>query len=153
MQTSNHVYWIFQVREVETVTTYDSSIQESIIDTPCESAQKYWIRDAALVILLEGFFLLNLWWVFTFCLKHQMPIISQSWMMECNVSVCCYDAYNLLLYMQHATHTIVFSHLLINGRNDSVHVFVCQIWDENGHAQVANWIHVHFPAYLWVVLM
>jgi hypothetical protein len=65
-------------------------------------------------------------------------------MMECNVSVQCYDAYNLLLYMQHAMHTIVFSHLLIHGRNEGVHAFVCQIWDENGRARVADWIPCAF---------
>ena len=59
MQTFNHVDWFFQVRGIETVTTYDSSTQEFIIDTPCESAQKYWIGGAALVILFEGFSLLN----------------------------------------------------------------------------------------------
>jgi hypothetical protein len=52
MQTSNHIDWFFQVREIETVTTNDTSTQESIIDTPFESAQKYWIGDATLVILL-----------------------------------------------------------------------------------------------------
>lgn len=34
--------------------------------------------------------------------------------------------------MQHATHTVVFSQLLINGRNEGVHAFVCQIRDESG---------------------
>jgi len=38
-----------QVRGIETLTTYDSSTQEFIIDTPCESAQKYWIGGAAKV--------------------------------------------------------------------------------------------------------
>lgn len=59
MQTSDHVDWCFQVRGIETVTIYDSSTQEFIIDTPCESAQKYWIGGAALVFLFEGLFLLN----------------------------------------------------------------------------------------------
>lgn len=31
------------VRGIETVTTYDSSTGEFVINTPCESAQKYWI--------------------------------------------------------------------------------------------------------------
>ncbi|KAB2031369.1 hypothetical protein ES319_D05G300500v1, partial [Gossypium barbadense] len=35
------------VREVETVTTYDSNTQEFVINTPCESAQKFWIGEAA----------------------------------------------------------------------------------------------------------
>ncbi|KAL3683937.1 hypothetical protein R1sor_001959 [Riccia sorocarpa] len=36
------------VRGIETVTTYDPATQEFIINTPCESAQKYWIGGAAL---------------------------------------------------------------------------------------------------------
>ncbi|CAH9082072.1 unnamed protein product [Cuscuta europaea] len=35
------------VRGIETVTTYDPSTREFIINTPCESAQKYWIGGAA----------------------------------------------------------------------------------------------------------
>ncbi|XP_057450686.1 acyl-coenzyme A oxidase 3, peroxisomal-like isoform X1 [Lotus japonicus] len=35
------------VRGIETVTTYDSNSGEFIINTPCESAQKYWIGGAA----------------------------------------------------------------------------------------------------------
>ncbi|XP_009354288.2 acyl-coenzyme A oxidase 3, peroxisomal [Pyrus x bretschneideri] len=35
------------VRGIETVTTYDSSTEEFVINTPCESAQKYWIGGAA----------------------------------------------------------------------------------------------------------
>lgn len=35
------------VRGIETITTYDASTQEFIINTPCESAQKYWIGGAA----------------------------------------------------------------------------------------------------------
>ncbi|XP_024366306.1 acyl-coenzyme A oxidase 3, peroxisomal [Physcomitrium patens] len=68
------------VRGIETVTTYDTSTEEFIIDTPCESAQKYWIGGAA----------------------------------------------------QHATHTIVFSQLLIDGKNEGVHAFVCQLRDQYG---------------------
>lgn len=36
-----------QVRGIETVTTYDSNTGEFIVNTPCESAQKYWIGGAA----------------------------------------------------------------------------------------------------------
>lgn len=36
------------VRGIETVTTYDPETQEFIINTPCESAQKYWIGGAAI---------------------------------------------------------------------------------------------------------
>ncbi|KAH0722059.1 hypothetical protein KY289_005103 [Solanum tuberosum] len=68
------------VRGIETVTTYDSSTGEFVINTPCESAQKYWIGGAA----------------------------------------------------NHATHTIVFSQLIIDGENQGVHAFIAQIRDENG---------------------
>ncbi|KAL6594824.1 hypothetical protein ACP70R_048273 [Stipagrostis hirtigluma subsp. patula] len=69
------------VRGIETVATYDSKSREFIINTPCESAQKYWIGGAA----------------------------------------------------NHATHTIVFAQLHINGRNEGVHAFVAQIRDEDGN--------------------
>ncbi|MCO5578203.1 hypothetical protein L7F22_032041 [Adiantum nelumboides] len=35
------------VRGIETITTYDASTQEFVVNTPCESAQKYWIGGAA----------------------------------------------------------------------------------------------------------
>lgn len=46
-----------QVRGIETVTTYDPKTQEFVINTPCESAQKYWIGGAANVrdILMISF--------------------------------------------------------------------------------------------------
>ncbi|KAB1216524.1 Acyl-coenzyme A oxidase 3, peroxisomal [Morella rubra] len=69
------------VRGIETVTTYDSNTGEFIINTPCESAQKYWIGGAA----------------------------------------------------KHATHTIVFSQLSINGKNQGVHAFITQIRDADGN--------------------
>lgn len=69
------------VRGIETVTTYDSATGEFVINTPCESAQKYWIGGAA----------------------------------------------------NHATHTIVFSQLNIEGKNEGVHAFIAQIRDENGN--------------------
>ncbi|VFQ64461.1 unnamed protein product [Cuscuta campestris] len=69
------------VRGIETVTTYDSNTEEFVINTPCESAQKYWIGGAA----------------------------------------------------NHATHTIVFSQLIIDGKNEGVHAFIAQIRDENGN--------------------
>ncbi|XP_015953674.1 acyl-coenzyme A oxidase 3, peroxisomal [Arachis duranensis] len=69
------------VRGVETVTTYDSRTGEFVINTPCESAQKYWIGGAA----------------------------------------------------NHATHTIVFSQLYINGGNQGVHAFICPIRDSSGN--------------------
>ncbi|XP_076918938.1 acyl-coenzyme A oxidase 3, peroxisomal-like [Bidens hawaiensis] len=69
------------VRGIETITRYDASTSEFIINTPCESAQKYWIGGAA----------------------------------------------------NHATHTIVFSQLEINGVNDGMHAFIAQIRDENGN--------------------
>ncbi|RCV21652.1 hypothetical protein SETIT_4G154600v2 [Setaria italica] len=69
------------VRGIETIATYDSKAREFIINTPCESAQKYWIGGAA----------------------------------------------------NHATHTIVFSQLHINGKNEGVHAFVAQIRDGDGN--------------------
>ncbi|KAL1812789.1 hypothetical protein ACET3Z_022854 [Daucus carota] len=69
------------VRGIETVTTYDSSTGEFVINTPCESAQKYWIGGAAI----------------------------------------------------HATHTVVFSQLEINGKKEGVHAFIAQIRDANGN--------------------
>ncbi|XP_019172423.1 PREDICTED: acyl-coenzyme A oxidase 3, peroxisomal-like [Ipomoea nil] len=69
------------VRGIETVTTYDSSTGEFVINTPCESAQKYWIGGAA----------------------------------------------------NHATHTVVFSQLKIDGKDQGVHAFIAQIRDTNGN--------------------
>ncbi|EEF37282.1 acyl-CoA oxidase, putative [Ricinus communis] len=69
------------VRGIETVATYDSNTGEFVINTPCESAQKYWIGGAA----------------------------------------------------NHATHTIVFSQLNINGTNQGVHAFIAQIRDTEGN--------------------
>ncbi|KAE8733746.1 Acyl-coenzyme A oxidase 3, peroxisomal [Hibiscus syriacus] len=69
------------VRGIETVTTYDSKTGEFVINTPCESAQKFWIGGAA----------------------------------------------------KHATHTIVFSQLNINGINEGVHALIAQIRDADGN--------------------
>ncbi|KDP31760.1 hypothetical protein JCGZ_12221 [Jatropha curcas] len=69
------------VRGIETVTIYDSNTGEFVINTPCESAQKYWIGGAA----------------------------------------------------NHATHTIVFSQLNINGMSEGVHAFIAQIRDADGN--------------------
>ncbi|KNA24565.1 hypothetical protein SOVF_014550 isoform A [Spinacia oleracea] len=69
------------VRGIETITTYDPNAGEFIINTPCESAQKYWIGGAA----------------------------------------------------KHATHTVVFSQLHINGKDEGVHAFIVQIRDEEGN--------------------
>ena len=43
-----------QVRGIETVTTFDLSTEEFIINTPCESAQKHWIGGAAQVNLVTA---------------------------------------------------------------------------------------------------
>ncbi|KAK1610056.1 hypothetical protein QYE76_033729 [Lolium multiflorum] len=67
------------VRGIETIATYDSQTREFVINTPCESAQKYWIGGAA----------------------------------------------------NHATHTIVFAQLHMNGRNEGVHAFIAQIRDQD----------------------
>ncbi|KAL8147842.1 acyl-coenzyme A oxidase 3, peroxisomal-like [Apium graveolens] len=81
------------VRGIETVTTYDSNTGEFIVNTPCESAQKYWIGGAA----------------------------------------------------NHATHTVVFSQLKINGTNQGVHAFIVQIRDADGnispHIRIADCGH------------
>ncbi|KAK4799251.1 hypothetical protein SAY86_024616 [Trapa natans] len=69
------------VRGIETITTYDSNTGEFIINTPCESAQKYWIGGAA----------------------------------------------------NHATHTVAFSQLNIDGTNQGVHAFIVQIRDKDGN--------------------
>ncbi|KAL1555635.1 Acyl-coenzyme A oxidase 3, peroxisomal [Salvia divinorum] len=69
------------VRGIETITTYDPRTEEFIINTPCESAQKYWIGGAA----------------------------------------------------NHATHTVVFSQLNIEGKNEGVHAFITQIRDSDGN--------------------
>ncbi|XAR72577.1 Acyl-CoA oxidase [Bertholletia excelsa] len=69
------------VRGIETVATYDSKTGEFVINTPSESAQKYWIGGAA----------------------------------------------------NHATHTIIFSQLNVNGSNQGVHAFIAQIRDANGN--------------------
>ncbi|URD86113.1 acyl-coenzyme A oxidase [Musa troglodytarum] len=69
------------VRGIETIAIYDTNTGEFVINTPCESAQKYWIGGAA----------------------------------------------------NHATHTIIFSQLLINGTNQGIHAFVAQIRDADGN--------------------
>ncbi|KAG1334969.1 acyl-coenzyme A oxidase 3, peroxisomal [Cocos nucifera] len=69
------------VRGIETIATYDSNTEEFVINTPYESAQKYWIGGAA----------------------------------------------------KHATHTIIFSQLHINGANQGVHAFIAQIRDADGN--------------------
>lgn len=69
------------VRGIETITTYDPSTEEFVVNTPCESAQKYWIGGAA----------------------------------------------------KHATHTVVFSQLNIEGKNEGVHAFITQIRDADGN--------------------
>ncbi|KAG6404904.1 hypothetical protein SASPL_132481 [Salvia splendens] len=69
------------VRGIETITTYDPRTEEFIINTPCESAQKYWIGGAA----------------------------------------------------NHATHTVVFSQLNIEDKNEGVHAFITQIRDADGN--------------------
>ncbi|KAL0910343.1 hypothetical protein M5K25_021316 [Dendrobium thyrsiflorum] len=69
------------VRGIETIATFDKNTQEFFINSPCESAQKYWIGGAA----------------------------------------------------KHATHTIIFSQLHINGTSQGVHAFIGQIRDANGN--------------------
>jgi acyl-CoA oxidase len=97
-----------KVRGIETIATYDSQTREFVINTPCESAQKYWIGGAANV--RSNFTNLV---VFIYALQFFLTYIS------------------ILLLLQHATHTIVFAQLHINGRNEGVHAFVAQIRDQD----------------------
>ncbi|XP_072982030.1 acyl-coenzyme A oxidase 3, peroxisomal-like [Typha latifolia] len=69
------------VRGIETVADYDKNTGEFVINTPCESAQKYWIGGAA----------------------------------------------------NHATHTVIFAQLYMNGQNQGVHAFIAQIRDADGN--------------------
>lgn len=69
------------VRGIETITTYDKNTGEFVINTPCESAQKYWIGGLA----------------------------------------------------NHATHTVAFSQLYIDGVNQGVHAFIVQVRDADGN--------------------
>lgn len=57
-----------QVRGIETVTTYDPKTQEFVINTPCESAQKYWIGGAANVrsIFVISFYVQTPFFIFLF---------------------------------------------------------------------------------------
>ncbi|KAJ8471506.1 hypothetical protein OPV22_025849 [Ensete ventricosum] len=71
------------VRGIETIATYDTNTREFVINTPCESAQKYWIGGVA----------------------------------------------------NDATHTIIFSQLLINGISQGIHAFVAQIRDVDGNVR------------------
>lgn len=41
------MFLFLKVRGIETVTRYDSRTEQFVINTPCESAQKYWIGGAA----------------------------------------------------------------------------------------------------------
>lgn len=107
-------YFFFQVRGIETVTTYDPRTGEFVINTPCESAQKYWIGGAAKVsshftYLSDMSFSFSIWFIYSYWL-------------------CIY-----FWLFQHATHTIVFSQLNINGTNQGVHAFIAQIRDEDGN--------------------
>eukprot|EP00252_Welwitschia_mirabilis_P019485 TRINITY_DN4526_c0_g2_i1.p1 TRINITY_DN4526_c0_g2~~TRINITY_DN4526_c0_g2_i1.p1 ORF type:complete len:721 (+),score=118.07 TRINITY_DN4526_c0_g2_i1:107-2164(+) len=76
------------VRGIETVTIYDSTTQEFIVTTPCETAQKYWIGGAA----------------------------------------------------NDATHALVFSQLIIHGKNEGVHAFIVQL--RNKHGKISPGIRI-----------
>lgn len=41
------LFLYFKVRGIETIAIYDTNTREFVINTPCESAQKYWIGGAA----------------------------------------------------------------------------------------------------------
>jgi len=53
---------LYQVRGIEAITTYDPNTGEFIINTPCESAQKYWIGGAARV------------WIFSFLFFYHFAV-------------------------------------------------------------------------------
>jgi acyl-CoA oxidase len=65
--------------------------------------------DDKCIVTLSDFYVLDL-------AKHKKQ--------EANCSLC---------HLQHATHTVVFSQLSINGRNEGVHAFICQLRDAEGH--------------------
>jgi acyl-CoA oxidase len=96
-----------KVRGIETIATYDSKTREFVINTPCESAQKYWIGGAANVRSNFAYVA-----VFIYALNY-------------------FNLHKCLRPLQHATHTIVFAQLHINGRNEGVHAFIAQIRDED----------------------
>ena len=131
MQRSNYVNWFFHVWEIEIVTTYESSAKTFIINTPCESAQKYWIKGATLVILFGRIFsfefVMSIHFLFKALDAYHFSILDDAM----KFISCYYNAYNLLLYMQYALHTIAFSQLLINKKMRMLMCF-CQIWNENG---------------------
>lgn len=49
------------------------------------------------------------------------------------VCIWLYLTKNVYPFLQHATHTIVFCQLHINGKNEGVHAFVAQIRDDDGN--------------------
>jgi hypothetical protein len=135
------------VRGIETLTTYDPQTEEFIINTPCESAQKYWIGGAAKVHKPFCFLSKSASSLIAF---HLLLIVTQSFrwkfLMDDKCIVTLSDFYVLdlvkhkkqeancsLCHLQHATHTVVFSQLSINGRNEGVHAFICQLRDAEGH--------------------
>lgn len=67
-------------------------------------------------------------------LRHNPMLFLWYFLIDCQVvsSVKHRGLQAFFASMQHATHTIVFSQLLINGKNEGVHAFVCQIRDAEG---------------------
>lgn len=121
-------YWVWlfllKVRGIETIATYDINTGEFVINTPCESAQKYWIGGAA-----------NVWKMFVSVYSTNKLSTNQKgsgFIFTCCMWHASNDFFNLPIH-QHATHTIIFSQLLINGTNQGVHAFIAQIRDSEGN--------------------
>lgn len=106
------------------MATYDSTTEEFIISTPCETAQKYWIGGAAMVRQCP------------LACTDQHKACSTCWLLACLRSPSSVQALRgaclLSLPVQHANHTVAFAQLNINGRNEGVHAFIVPIRDRRG---------------------
>lgn len=117
-----------KVRGIETVATYDSSTGEFIINTPCESAQKYWIGGAAKVSFSPFFSL----FFFFFGNLGSFPFL---YLLPWCGSHPSMPEYVLTIEhsFQHANHTVIFAQLHIEGKNQGVHAFAARIRDADGN--------------------
>ncbi len=91
-------------RSIETVATYDPDTQEFIIHTPTETAQKFWIGNAAGKPS------------FIFCIRFLLSTYHP-------------PSNNMLLV--YAKWAVVFAQLFIDGVNRGVHAFIVPIRTEN----------------------
>lgn len=102
----NHIFILrCQVRGIETITTYDPKTQEFVINTPCESAQKYWIGGAANVrdilmiyfscqiLFSSSFFSITVFLLMKFMMQCHLLIVL---IYGCNPFVACYTYYSFL---------------------------------------------------------